>query len=131
MIENNSFDINPDRLSPLALAFIGDTVFDLLVRGQLIAGCETPVKEMHRAASAMVCARAQSVGVKKILPVLTQEEHSVFLRGRNSHPGAVPKNQTSADYHYATGLESLFGWLYLKNRFDRIKELFSIITVSD
>ena len=131
MFDNIAFDINPDRLSPLALAFIGDTVFDLLVRTQLITGIEMPVKQMHGAATTMVCARAQSEGVKKILPVLTQEEQSVFLRGRNAHPGAVPKNQTSADYHYATGLESLFGWLYLKNRFDRIEELFSIIKVSD
>lgn len=114
-------------MSPLTLAFIGDTVFDMLVRGELVCEANRPVKELHTLASKRVCASAQSESIKKILPVLTEEETEVFKRGRNAHTGGVPKNQSAADYHYATGLECLFGWLYLNGMEDRIRELFSAI----
>lgn len=125
LTEGNKINLN--SYSPLALAFIGDTVFDLLVREQLIAECNRPVKELHKIATTKVCASSQSEGAKKILPLLTEEETDIFKRGRNAHPGSMPKNQSPADYHYATGLEALFGWLYLREKEERIKELFNII----
>lgn len=114
-------------LSPLTLAFIGDTVFDLLVRSELVCEANRPVNALHKAASQKVCAAAQAKGIKKILPLLTEREEAVFKRGRNSHTGGIPKNASSADYHYATGLESLFGWLYLTEQNERITQLYGII----
>lgn len=126
---NSLLEKNADvaSLSPLTLAFIGDTVFDLLVRSELVCEANRPVNALHKAASGKVCAAAQAKGIKKILPLLTEQEEAVFKRGRNSHTGGIPKNASSADYHYATGLESLFGWLYLNGMAERIKELYSII----
>lgn len=66
-----------------------------------------------------------------IMPMLTEDEFAVFKRGRNAHTGGIPKNQSSADYHYATGLECLFGWLWLKDRTERITELYSAITSAE
>lgn len=126
LINRDKIDLN--SYSPLTLAFIGDTVFDLLVRGELITEANRPVKELHKSASEKVCAKAQSEAVKKILPLLSEEETDVFKRGRNAHPGSLPKNQSPADYHYATGLEALFGWLFLKGEEDRINELYKAIT---
>ena len=119
--------INPASYSPLALAFIGDTVFDLLVREELILEANRPVKELHKAAASKVCASAQAESVRKIMDSLTEDELEIFKRGRNAHPGSIPKNQSGADYHYATGLESLFGRLYLEGKIDRIRELYSLM----
>jgi ribonuclease-3 family protein len=118
-------------LSPLTLAFMGDTVFDLLVRSELICEANRPVKDLHSTASKKVCAKAQADGIKKIMPLLTEDELAVFKRGRNAHTGAIPKHASSADYHYATGLESLFGWLYLKGETERIRILFNAIKETD
>ena len=114
-------------MSPLALAFVGDTVFDLLVRSELVCEANRPVNALHKAASTKVCASAQAAAITKILPLLSEDEEAVFKRGRNAHTGGIPKNQSSADYHYATGLECLFGWLYLKGKTERIKELYNTI----
>lgn len=114
-------------LSPLTLAFVGDTVFDLLVRSELVTQANRPVDALHKSASKIVCASAQAEGIRKILPVLTEDEEAVFKRGRNAHTGGIPKNQSSADYHYATGLESLFGWLYLNGKIERINELYTLL----
>lgn len=115
-------------LSPLTLAFVGDTVFDLLTRTDLVCEANRPVNALHTMASKKVCAASQAESMKKILPTLTEDETAVFKRGRNAHTGGIPKHASSADYHYATGLESLFGWLYLKGETDRIKELYAYIT---
>lgn len=114
-------------MSPLTLAFVGDTVFDLLVRSELVCEANRPVNALHKAASTKVCASAQAAAITKILPLLSEDEEAVFKRGRNAHTGGIPKNQSSADYHYATGLECLFGWLYLKGKTERIKELYNAI----
>lgn len=111
-------------LSPLTLAFVGDTVFDLLVRSELVCEANRPVNALHKAASTKVCASAQAAAIIKIMPMLSEDEEAVFKRGRNARTGGIPKNQSSADYHYATGLECLFGWLYLNGKTDRIKELY-------
>lgn len=118
-------------LSPLTLAFLGDTVFDLLVRSELICEANRPVNALHTTASKKVCAHAQAEAVRHIMPMLTEDELAVFKRGRNAHTGAIPKHASSADYHYATGLESLFGWLYLKGEAERIHQLFNAIKEFD
>ena len=115
-------------MSPLTLAFIGDTVFDLLTRTELVCEANRPVNALHNLASKQVCAAAQAEGIKKIMPLLTEDETAVFKRGRNAHVGSKAKNASSSDYHYATGLESLFGWLWLKGETDRIIYLYSEIT---
>lgn len=114
-------------LSPLTLAFMGDTVFDLLVRSELICEANRPVKDLHSTASKRVCAKAQADGIRRISEMLTEDELAVFKRGRNAHTGGIPKHASSADYHYATGLECLFGWLWLKGENERIKVLFNAI----
>ncbi len=118
-------------LSPLNLAFVGDTVFDLLVRSELVCEANRPVNALHKTASTKVCAKAQAQAMNIILPMLTEDELAVFKRGRNARTGGIPKNQSSADYHYATGLECLFGWLYLKDKTERIIELYSAISSAE
>ncbi len=114
-------------LSPLTLAFLGDTVFDLLVRSELVCEANRPVNDLHKTAAKRVCAKAQADAIRAVMPMLTEDETAVFKRGRNARVGGIPKHASSADYHYATGLESLFGWLYLRGETDRIKQLFNLI----
>jgi ribonuclease-3 family protein len=116
-----------DNLSPSTLAFVGDGVYELLVREFLACEANRPAKELNLEKVKMVSAPAQAEGFKKIESLLTEKELEVFKRGRNSHTSRVPKNATHAQYHYATGLEALFGWLYLKGNKDRITQLFYTI----
>lgn len=120
-------DIRPNELSPLTLAFIGDTVFDLLVRENLICEANRPANDLHNLAVQKVKASAQAAFVEKILPYLTEKEVAVYKRGRNAKSGHLPKNASQSDYHKATGFESLIGYLYLSNEIERIKDLFYII----
>jgi ribonuclease-3 family protein len=121
-------DIRPNELSPLTLAFIGDTVFDLLVREDLICQANRPANDLHNLAVQKVKASAQAHSVDKLMPILSEDEISVFKRGRNAKSGHLPKNASQSDYHMATGLESLFGYLYLTDNIERIKELYFIIS---
>ena len=118
---------DPDLLSPLTLAFVGDTVFDLLVRGNLVMQANRPVGKLHPLAATKVCAAAQARDARDVAPLLTAREADIYRRGRNAHTGRIPKSASSAEYHSATGLEALFGWLYLSGRDDRIEELFEHI----
>ena len=120
-------DIKPNELSPLTLAFIGDTVFDLLVRESLICQANRPANDLHNLAVQKVKASAQAGFVEKLLPHLTEKEIAVYKRGRNAKSGHLPKNASQSDYHMATGFESLIGYLYLSDEIERIKELFYII----
>lgn len=120
-------DVNVKTLSPLNLAFVGDTVFDLFVRERLVCQANRPVNKLHKEATTMVKASAQAAAAQKIMPLLTEEELSVFKRGRNAHTNHKAKNASEGDYHYATGLEALFGYLYLSAEKDRLSELFDII----
>lgn len=120
-------DIKPNELSPLTLAFIGDTVFDLLVRESLICQANRPANDLHNLAVQKVKASAQAGFVEKLLPHLTEKEVSVYKRGRNAKSGHLPKNASQSDYHMATGFESLIGYLYFSDEIERIKELFYII----
>ena len=118
---------NPKQLSPQTLAFVGDTVYDLLVRGYLASTAQRPVGELNRQKVKLVSCEAQAEAVKKLTPSLTEEEIDIYRRGRNAFTKNTPKNSSVADYHSATGLEALFGFLYLKGDIDRINNLFTII----
>ena len=118
---------NPNLLSPLSLAFVGDAVFTLEARKRLVEDANRPVNDLHRETVRYVNAASQAQAVKKLLPLLDEEEQAVFKRGRNARTGHTPKNQSEGDYHYATGLEALFGYLYLTGKNERITELFDLI----
>ena len=113
-----------NRMPPLALAFLGDTVFDLLVRGELVGQPARPQHQLHRESAQRVNARAQAELAKKILPLLDEEEANIFRRGQNAKPGHVPRGFTRGEYALATALEALFGWLWLSGKFERARELF-------
>ena len=116
-----------NQISSLGLAHLGDAVYELMVRSWLCLHGKATNKGLHKAAITYVSAPAQAQMVEKILPILTQEEQDVFRRGRNSHTAAVPKGASVGQYHTATALEALFGWLYLRGETDRLNELFSLM----
>ena len=116
------------QYSPLTLAFLGDAVYSLLVREMLVKTANRPTNALHKESIKLVNANCQAEMIKKILSELTEEEESIFKRGRNAHSGHVPKNQSDADYRYATGLETLYGYLYLIGDFKRILYIFNIST---
>ena len=109
--------------SPLTLAYIGDGVYELVIRTVLVKKGNCPVNQLHRKASSLVKAASQSAMMEFIEPMLTEEEHSVYRRGRNAHSPTMAKHATMADYRRATGFEALMGYLYLKEDFGRIVEL--------
>ena len=121
---------DPKQLSPLTLAFLGDAVFEIFVRERLACAGSRPVSELHRLSVRSVCCSAQASMAKRIVPELTEEEAAVFRRGKNAHPGHVPKNADQSDYHEATALEALFGYLYLCGRVGRLRELFEKMQLS-
>jgi ribonuclease-3 family protein len=121
---------NPKQLSPQTLAFMGDTVYDMLVRESLIREANRPVGELNKRKVRLVNCKTQAEAVVKLMPMLTDEEISVYKRGRNAFTKNTPKNAEVADYHAATGLEALFGYLYLSGNIDRLNELFELIITS-
>ena len=125
----NYFHLNMDRrainqISALGLAHCGDAVFELLARSYLCAAGKAANGNLHRATVDLVCAPAQAARVDRMLPLLTEEELAVYKRGRNAHVHQVPKNATYAQYAKATGLETLFGALFLAGKTDRANQLF-------
>lgn len=120
-------DCDLHSYSPLTLAFIGDGVYDLLVREHLVSMCNRPVKELNKMKVALVNCKAQADATRQLVQHLSEDELSVFKRGRNAQTNSVSKHSSIADYHSATGLECLFGYLYLDSQLDRIKELFTLI----
>lgn len=114
------------KMSALALAHIGDAIFELMVRTELCKSGLSVNGNLHRATVARVCAPAQAAFVDKILPHLTEDEAAFYRRGRNAHVRAIPKNATQSQYNKATGLEALFGMLYLSGQKERIFELYAI-----
>ncbi len=115
-----------DAISNLGLAHMGDCVFEILCRGYLCAQGEKTVDRLHRDTINMVKATSQAKFVDKLLPHLTEEEKSYYRRGKNAHVHAVPKSATPAEYAKATGLEALFGALYLAGKTGRLNELFKL-----
>ncbi len=124
---SENFCINPKELSPLNLAFIGDCVYEMLVRERLVAEANRPVNDLHRESVKYVSAKAQTAAFQKIEPLLTEEETAVFKRGRNAKTGHQPKSASVGEYHCATGVEALFGYLYLTGNNERITYLFNAI----
>ena len=116
-----------DAISNLGLAHMGDCVFEILCRGYLCAKGEKTVDRLHRDTIQMVKATSQAKFMDKLLPHLTEEELAYYRRGKNAHVHAVPKSATPAEYAKATGLEALFGALYLSGQTDRINELFKTV----
>lgn len=121
-----NINADPKNLNSLALAFIGDTIFDLLTRGMIVTEGNAPVNIMHKKAKAIVNATSQSKMYSAIENKLNEEELGVLKRGRNAKSHTSAKNQSIVDYRRATGVEALFGYLYLKGKYDRIEELYNI-----
>lgn len=117
-------DVN--SLSPSVLAFVGDAFYGLLVR-EMLAEVNRPSGELHSASVKLVKAGAQAEAFKIIEPTLSEKELAIYKRGRNAHVNSIPKNATVSDYHSATGVETLFGYLHLSGEDERAKELFKII----
>ena len=105
--------------SPLTLAYIGDGVFDLIIRTVVVDKGNTSPNELHRHTSSIVKSHTQALMAEALMEELTEEEHDVYRRGRNAKSFTTAKNATVADYRKATGFEALMGYLYLEDRFDR------------
>ncbi|MCL2080805.1 MAG: ribonuclease III [Oscillospiraceae bacterium] len=118
-------DIN--RMSVLALAQVGDAVYELMARTALCLSQPT-AKKLHKARVEMVNAAAQSRAAQTLMPLLTDAEMSVFKRGRNADAGNIPSAATRGEYMAATGLEALWGYLYLSGQTGRLSELFEAVT---
>lgn len=114
-------------ISALGLAHLGDAVYELAVRSWQCSKGGVTSKSLHQRTVKYVAAPAQAKALQAIMPSLVDEEIAVYKRGRNAKVNAIPQNADFAQYHAATGLEALFGWLYLSGRHERINELFSII----
>lgn len=112
--------------SPLALAYIGDAVYDLLIRTEVVAQGNIPVNRYHKQVSAIVKAEAQAELVHLLLEELTEEEKDIYKRGRNANSYTKAKNASLGEYHRATGFEALIGYLYLTEQYTRITELLQI-----
>ncbi len=124
-------DMSPAALggvSMLGLAHIGDAVYELMTRAALCVGGHTAAGDLHRRTTARVNAAAQARAAERILPLLSEEESAIYRRGRNAHVNSVPQSAKVGDYHAATALEALFGWLYLQGRTERLNALFSYIS---
>lgn len=113
--------------SGLSLAFIGDSVYELLVREHLMENGSIPVNKLHLQAVEYVKASSQAKIFDYIIDKLNNEEKDILMRGRNSSTNHIPKGAHAIEYRKATGLEALFGWLYLEEQYDRINELFKIV----
>ncbi|MDD3614018.1 MAG: ribonuclease III domain-containing protein [Caldicoprobacterales bacterium] len=123
-------DLDRDQvrlLNPLVLAFIGDTVYDLFIRTYLIYNHDLPVHQLHVKASGFVRAGSQSRTLHDIESFLTEDELNIVRRGRNAKSGTIPKNADVTEYRWATGLESLLGYLFLLGQEERICQLFDLI----
>ena len=114
------------QYSPLALAFLGDSVYEILVREYLVREANRPAAKLHEQKIQLVCAAFQAQAIDRLLPLLTEEETAVYKRGRNAN-NTVPRHTSAQDYHKATGLEALFGSLHLLGEQARLEELFAAI----
>lgn len=120
-----------NKISMLGLAHIGDAVYELLTRTMLCRQGHASAGELHRLTVSYVKAPAQARAAQQLLPSLDEQERDVYRRGRNAKVHSVPPHAELAQYHAATGLEVLFGWLYLQGKTERIGQLFSLITEED
>ena len=128
----NFFEMNMtkaqiDAISNLGLAHMGDCVYEMLVRAYLCAQGNKTVAQLHKQTITMVKATYQAAFVDKMLPLLTEDEMTHYRQGKNSHVHAVPKSATPAQYAKATGLEAMFGYLFLSGQKERANEIFNIV----
>ena len=114
---------DPSQYSPLVLAYLGDAVYELIVRERVLAEGNRQVNKLHKESTKYVNAAAQAELIMRIEDKLTDEEKAIYKRGRNANAHAAPKNQDVIAYRKSTGFEALIGWLYLRNDMDRIMEL--------
>lgn len=119
-------EVDAGAYSPLTLAYIGDSIFDLVIKTMVINKGNKPVKNLHRETSSYVQAKTQSLMMRTIQEHLTEEEHAVYKRGRNAKSVTPAKNQSVTDYRRATGFEALMGYLYLKKEWKRMLDLIKI-----
>lgn len=119
-------NLDPRQLSALGLAYIGDAVYEVYVRSHVLKRGDTNVNKLHKASIRYVSATAQSRIIHAIVPVLTEEEVSVYKRGRNAHSNTMAKNADVVDYRHATGFEALIGYLYVQAKHERINEIVSL-----
>ena len=122
--ENTSSDGYPVS----ALAFLGDGVWGIMVREYLTISEKCKADKLHERNIEMVNATYQANAIKLLMPKLSEDESKMFIRGRNTHTAHTPRNKSKSEYHAATGLEVLFGWLYINGNTDRLKELFAYVT---
>ncbi len=115
-----------NTLSPLTLAFLGDSVYEMFVRTKILSQGNRPANELHKIAVGYVKAKAQAVAAHKILETLSEAEIEIYKRGRNTNIHTVPKNADMADYRHATALEALIGYLYLKGDEERLAEILNL-----
>ena len=117
-------DIN--NISMLGLAHIGDGVYELLTRTMLCSDGNKKVTELHKKSVAIVNAPAQAAAMERLMPHLTADELAIYKRGRNAKVNSIPQKADIGQYHAATGLEALFGWLYLQGKTERINDLYLV-----
>ena len=116
-------DVDIRTYSPLTLAYIGDGIFDIVIRSVVVGRGNTKASQLHKHTSSIVKAHTQAIMIEALEPHLTEEEADIYRRGRNAKSPTMAKNATMADYRKATGLEALMGYLYLKDDFERVVEL--------
>ncbi len=125
--------INPELISPLTLAYIGDAVFELMVRSRAISEFAAdgklcvPVGMLHKYSTSHVKAKSQADSMQRILEALTPEEQDIYRRGRNANPSTMAKHADVGDYRQATGFEALIGFLFLKGDHDRLRYIFELV----
>lgn len=115
------------QINPVTLAFLGDAVYTLYIRDQLVRSGTGKAADFQRASAKIVSARGQSAFLEKLLPLFTEDESDIFRRGRNAKKPTKSKNASVADYTRSTGFEAVIGYLYLTGAYERINELFSYI----
>ena len=116
-------DVDIRTYSPLTLAYIGDGIFDIVIRSVVVGKGNTKASQLHKHTSSIVKAHTKAVMIEALEPHLTKEEADIYRRGRNAKSPTMAKNATMADYRKATGLEALMGYLYLSDDFERVVEL--------
>ena len=116
-------EVNVALYSPLTLAYIGDCVYELIIRTNLVTRGNAPVNKLNKKAINLAKASTQARIIESIMDMLSEDEEAAYKRGRNAHSSTKAKNASTSDYRKATGFEALIGYLYLQKKFDRIMEL--------
>ncbi len=118
------------QISPLVMAYVGDAVYELAVRSRIVMDRSRKIKDIHQEVVGLVNAEKQAQLLRKIESRLTEEEMAVVRRGRNAKTHSVPRHADTADYRWSTGLEALFGYLYLKGDEERLREILEMIDLT-